>query len=110
MSEIEAISERPLTMVEVKEMLAEIKKKAELGFRANKTNEYVGFFAKKKGKEVEDIKKKMEELNIMRLKPKTIAKLIDIEPADAEGVKAILAAENTTVKQEDVGKILECLQ
>lgn len=109
MGEIEVISERPLTLPEVKEMLTEIKASVELGFRANKSMEYVEIFVKQKPKEAAEIKKKLEELNIMRLKDKVIAKIIDIQPTDAESLKMLLATENITVKQEDVGKILECL-
>lgn len=110
MTEIEIVSEKPLILPEVKEMLAEIKKNAELGFRANKTTEYTELFVKQKPSEAADIKKKLEELNIMRLKDKVIAKIIDLAPTDAESLKMILATENITVKQEDLGKILECLK
>ena len=109
MGEIEIISERPLILPEVKEMLTEVKKNIEFGFRANKTMEYVGLFAKQKSSEATEVKKKIEELNIMRLKDKVIAKVIDLQPDDAESLKMILATENITVKQEDLGKILECL-
>ena len=110
MTEIEIVGEKPLTLPEVKEMLAEIKKNAELGFRANKTTDYTELFVKQKPSEAAEVKKKIEELNIMRLKEKVIAKIIDLTPTDAESLKMILATENITVKQEDLGKILECLK
>lgn len=110
MTEIEISNEKPLTLSEVKEMLASIKKNTELGFRANKTTEYTELFVKQKPTEITEVKKKIEELNIMRLKDKVIAKIVDLAPADAESLKMILATENITVKQEDLGKILECLK
>lgn len=109
MTEIEIINEKPLTLGEVKQMVTEIKKNAELGFRANKTMEYVEIFVKQKPSEIAEVKKKIEELNIIRLKEKVIAKIIDLAPTDAESLKMILATENITAKQEDLGKILECL-
>ncbi|MBI1973108.1 hypothetical protein HYS50_03820 [Candidatus Woesearchaeota archaeon] len=110
MTEIEIISEKSLTLGEVKDMVAEIKKNTELGFRANKTMEYVELFAKQKSSEITEMKKKIEELNIIRLKEKVIAKIIDLQPTDTESLKMVLTTENITVKQEDLGKILECLK
>lgn len=110
MAEIEIVNEKPLTLPEVKEMLINIKKNVELGFRANKTMDYVELFVKQKPSEAAEVKKKVEELNIMRLKDKVITKIIDLQPTDAESLKMILATENITVKQEDLGKILECLK
>lgn len=110
MSEIEILTEKPLLLSEVKKKLEEIKKNTELGFRATKTMDYTEVFSKLKTSETEKMKKKMEELNIMRLKDKVITKIIDLEPNDNESLKMILATENITVKQEDLGKILECLQ
>lgn len=110
MGEIEILNERPLTIAEVKGMLAEIKKNVELGFRANKTTEYGEIFTKRKPKEVEEIRKKLEELNILRLRDKAMTKLIDLNPSDQESAKAILAAESIVVKQEELSKILECLK
>src|SRR3989344_2855342 len=110
MTEIEIVSEKPLTLPEVKEMIVEVKKNGELGFRANKTIEYTELFVKQKPSETAEMKKKIEELNIMRLKDKVITKIVDLMPADAESLKMILATENITVKQEDLVKILECLK
>ncbi len=110
MAEIEITNEKSLTLTEVKEMLVGIKKNTELGFRANKSMDYVELFAKQKPSEAAEVKKKLEELNIMRLKDKVIAKIVDLQPTDAESLKMILATENITVKQEDLGKILECLK
>jgi len=110
MTEIEIVSEKPLTLPEVKEMIVEVKKNGELGFRANKTIEYTELFVKQKPSETAEMKKKIEELNIMRLKDKVITKIVDLMPADAESLKMILTTENITIKQEDLGKILECLK
>ena len=110
MAEIEIVSEKPLTLPEVKEMIVEVKKNGELGFRANKTIEYTELFVKQKPSETAEMKKKIEELNIMRLKDKVITKIVDLMPADAESLKMILTTENITIKQEDLGKILECLK
>lgn len=110
MSDLKVISETPLTMAEVKEKLAKIEKRdKELSFRANKTKEYLNNFSLKE-KGIPALKKKIEELNIPRLKDRHIVKLIDINPKDADSIKMILSGESLTLKEEDYQKLLEALQ
>ncbi len=110
MTEIELLEEQPLTMAEVREKLNHIKKEKELGFRSNKTLEYVNVFGKKDAKEAQETKEKIRALNIARLKEKHIAKIVDIAPKEPETLKAALASEEITLKQEEVQKILECVK
>lgn len=60
-------------------------------------------------KDAEEIKKKLRGLDITRLNEKHIAKIIDVMPTDVESLKLIFAGE-TSVKQEDLEKVLECLK
>jgi len=110
MSEITILSEKPLTMSELKEKLAKIEKRdKELTFRANKTKEYLAnFTVKEKG--ISALKKKIEELNIPRIKERHIVKLIDVMPKDLDSLKMILSGESLTLKEEDYQKLLEALQ
>ena len=110
MSEITILSEKPLTLSELKEKLAKIEKRdKELTFRANKTKEYLAnFTVKEKG--IPALKKKIEELNISRLNERHIVQLIDVMPKDIESVKMILSGESLTLKEEDYQKLLEALQ
>lgn len=110
MTDIKIINEVPLTMAELKEKLAKIEKRdKELTFRANKTKEYLNNFTiKEKG--IAALKKKIEGLNISRLKDRHIAKLIDITPKDTDSIKATLSGEALTLKEEDYQKLLEALQ
>ena len=111
MGEIEIINEAPLTLVELKDRIDGIKKKTkELNFRANKTNDYLGLFAKDKLEKIMKIKKKLQELDIVRIKDKQISKIIDFMPVDTEQLKVIFSTENVSLKQEDLQKILECLK
>ena len=110
MSEITVLSEKPLTLSELKEKLAKIEKRdKELSFRANKTKEYLAnFTVKEKG--ISALKKKIEELKIPRVKERHIVKLIDIMPKDIDSLKMILSGESLTLKEEDYQKVLEALQ
>ena len=110
MAELDVIKERPITMVELKEKLTQVKKNHELSFRANKTLEYLGHFVKRKPKDVEELQKKLQGLDIIRLKETHIAKIIDLEPKDIDSLKAIFASENVTLRPEDLKRVLECIQ
>lgn len=110
MPELEVIEEMPLTMAELKEKLQSIKKSQDLSFRGNKTMEYINNFVKISAKQVNEIKAKIKELDIIRLKDKHISKIIDIMPQDAENLKTVLVQDNITVKPEDLEKLLECLK
>ena len=111
MGRIEIIEEKAITLTEAKELLDKIEKRdKELSPRTQKTKEYLNKFSKLTKKEIKELKDKIAKLNITRLKQKTIAKLIDIKPKDLDSLRTILTAENLTLKQEDLQKIIECLK
>lgn len=111
MAEIKILSENPISMLELKERLAQIEKRdKKLGNRAQKVKEYLDHFVKTDKKKSEEITKKINELNIPRLKEKQVKKIVDIMPKDLESLKIILTGENITVKEEDIVKILEVIK
>jgi len=111
MPNIELIKEEPKTMVEIKEILDKIKKRdKDLTPRGVKTNDYIAKFTKLTPKQIQELKDKISKLGLSRLKEKHINKLIDIQPNDSDSIKSILNAENLTLKQEDLIKILEILK
>ncbi len=102
------VEETPLAMVEVRELLTKIKKRdEELNFRANKTYEYLTEFAKLKPKEFEEIKQKLQALDVPRVKEQHILKLIDLLPKTVEEARTILGSYNLTVSAENLKKIIE---
>lgn len=111
MPDLKIHEERPVTMAEMKEHLENIEKRdKELNLRAKKTKEYLDQFVKIKFKKVEEVKKKIEGLNIGRLKEKHITKVIDLKPNDVGELRSIFSDENITLKQEDLEKIIEALK
>ena len=111
MSNIELINEEPKTMVEIKEIMDKIKKRdKELTPRGIKTYNYISKFTKLTQKQIEELRNKINKIGITRLKEKHINKIIDISSQDQDSIKAILNAENITLKQEDITKILETLK
>lgn len=108
---IEMINERPLTMAELKHKLAEIEKRdGELNFRSKKAKEYLDQFTQLKPIEITKIKENIAKLDISRLRDKHIAKIIDINPKDIDGLKITLSGENLTLKPEELNKIFEALK
>lgn len=105
------ISEEPISIYDLKESLESIKKRdKELGFRSAKTDEYLHAFAKSDEKKIEAVKKKVEELNIPRLKQEHICKLVDIMPKDSEEVKLVLASYSVTITNENLVKIADVIK
>ena len=108
MSNMELIEESPLSLVEVKDKLAEIKKRdKELDARALKVEEYVNKFAQEK--KTKDLADKLKKLDISRLKDRNIKKIVDIMPQDADSLKSLFTGDNLTLKQEDLQKIISVI-
>ena len=110
MSNIDVIKEEPITMAELKDELKAIKKRdEELNFRAEKTEEYLQQFSSLKKKDAKDLCKKIEELDIPRLKAEHIVKIVDIMPKTADEVKSILQGYTITVSKDNLKKIADVI-
>jgi DNA-directed RNA polymerase subunit F len=111
MSKPNIVTEVPITMAELKEELKSIRKRdKELNFRAAKTEEYLKQFVQISQKEAEALTKKLEGLNIPRIKDVHIKKMVDILPKSIEEVKVILSAYTVTVNNDNVKKITETIK
>jgi DNA-directed RNA polymerase subunit F len=105
------IEEKPITMAELKDELKKIKKRdEELNFRAEKTQEYLDIFVTLKDKEAKELFKKVEALEIPRLKPEHIVKLIDILPASPDEVKLVLQGYTITVTKENLKRVADAIK
>ncbi len=111
MAEIEVLEEIPLSLIEVRESLESVNKRdKELSPKATKVVDYISKTSNLKMKEFNELKKKLHESGVERLKEKHISKLIDIMPKDIDSIKAVFAGDNLILKQEDLKKILECIK
>ena len=111
MTNPEIITETPMTMAELKEELKNIRKRDEaLNFRAEKTEEYLSQFEVLKEKQAKELFKKIEELEVPRMRPEHIVKLIDILPITPEEVKIVLQGYTITVTKENLKRIADAIQ
>ncbi|NQU79063.1 hypothetical protein HQ545_04815 [Candidatus Woesearchaeota archaeon] len=111
MTKPEILDEKPITMAHLKEELKRIKKRdEELNFRAEKTEEYLNQFSTITEKKAKEIFKKIEELNIPRIKPEYIVKMIDIMPETSDEVKSLLQGYAITVTKENLKRVADVLK
>ncbi len=106
MLEIEVIEQKPVTIAELKGLVENVKKE-EQNFRMQKVSEYINGIAARK--EQKEIYKKLEGLEISKLRDRHIVKIIDLMPDNADSLKAIFAGEVTSLKQDEIQKILEAI-
>ena len=102
----EIISEKPISISELKVELEKIKKRdKELNFRAARTEEYLQHFTTLKNPE--GLYKKIEDLKVPRLREQHIIKIIEIVPKTIEELKTILQGYTITVNNDNLKKIVE---
>jgi DNA-directed RNA polymerase subunit F len=101
------ISEEALSMADARRELRKVKKRdEELSFRANKTEEYLNELTQLSDKAAKELTKKLQELEIPRLKEEHIAKIVDLLPLTKEDLKAILSHYTITIKEDNIKSIL----
>jgi DNA-directed RNA polymerase subunit F len=101
------------TPINATELFAEMKRikdrDKELGFRAQKTIDYLeslNIMDAKKGKELFD---KLMKLEVPRLREMHFHKIIDLMPSNQKDVKTILQGYNVTVSAEACKKIADAV-
>jgi len=104
----EILSEQPVPISFAKEELERIKKRdGELSFRGKKTEEYFQSFAFLERKRAEELKKKLEALDIPRLRDIHVVKIMDVLPQTLSELKTLLQGYPLTVKEDSMKKIVE---
>ena len=108
MQSINIVDKKPLGLAELKEELIKIQKRdEELGFRSGKAQEYVNSFATLDSKAFNELKSKLEELSIPRLKDEHIVKICDLLPSSVEDLDVILQGYPITISKENKKKIVD---
>jgi DNA-directed RNA polymerase subunit F len=111
MSKPETIEKTPMSLTEVKQQLKTIKKRdGELGFRANKTEEYLNQFSTINLKQESELKEKLEKLKIPMLKAEHIIKIIDMLPKSVNELKVIMQGFTINLTNENMTKIINAVK
>lgn len=101
------LNEVPLTMGEVNQQLQGIKKRdKDLNLRTQKTEDYLKLFSHIDQKKEDELKKKLAELDIPRLRDIHIVKIVDLLPETVDDLKVILSAYPLTINNENMKKII----
>ncbi len=104
----EILEQKPISISEVKDIVKVIHKRdEELTFRGGKTEEYVNDTSRLSTKKVKDLIKKLEELQIPRLKEQQMIKIADLLPESPEHLKVILSGYTVTITKENLKRIFD---
>ncbi len=102
--DIKIIEQEPVALSEVRKAL-ESSDEENQNFRITKTKEYLEYFARISEKEAKDLRKKIEDLKVPRLKDEMIIKVIDLLPESEEEVSLIFQAYPITISSQNLKKI-----
>ena len=106
MTTMKVSAERPIDLLTLKDELEAIKKRdEELGFRSNKTYEYVNQFVTKDMKK--GLVEALQKIDIPRLKDVHIVKIADFMPTSVDTLKIILQGYPITVNADNLKKIVK---
>ncbi|MDP7282119.1 MAG: RNA polymerase Rpb4 family protein [Candidatus Undinarchaeales archaeon] len=102
-----ALSQEPVSLANVKDIITERKKQGELSYEQNLTLEYCKKFIKLSTK---DTAKLIEELvQLEKLNQSHAISLADVMPSNPEEVKLVFAKEHFVLGDEELSQILEIL-
>ncbi len=98
------ISEQPVSLAEVKQIIAARKKDSEITYEQKKTLTYVKDFLKADEEKALPLVKELGELGVDR---RVAVKIADFMPEDKDTLRAIVSKERSGVPDKDMEKILE---
>jgi len=111
MTKPEIIKETPISMAEMKIELNRLKKtEEELNFRAERTEEYLNTFVELTAAKSIELKKKLTDSGIPRLKEIHIVKIMDTLPVTHEEVSNVLQGYTVTITKDNLKKIAELVK
>jgi len=102
------IDEEPISIAEAKNIMNKRKNEGDLSYEQNITYEYLKKMSTLSPSKVKNIRKDLQEIEI--LKPKHIAKIIDILPDTDDEVKLLFEKEMTNLKKDEIKKIVEIVK
>ena len=105
------IGEQPIILAEVKEELERVKERdGQLGFRATKCNEYLQDCSILTIGKARALRKKLEELEINRMKTEYVTMIVDLLPKTADEAKLLFQGGTVSLTRKDLERIAEAVQ
>ena len=101
------IKQEAISLTSVKEVIEIIEKRdEELGYLTQRTKEYVDQFAKLEPNKLEELKQKLRDLGLTRLKEEHIIKISDFLPVTVVDLKIVLQAYPLSMPKKDLEVII----
>lgn len=105
------VGEVPISLVEARAELERIKARdGTLNFRAAKCEEYLNDFALVSVDKAAQLKKKIQDLGVTRLKEEHFIKIIDMLPKTADDVKVVFQGSTVSISRKDMEQIAALVQ
>lgn len=95
------INNEPISIAEASEYIQEKDKE-------DKIRGFIKKFSKLDGKKAKELRKKLEALNLMKIKQEDIAKIIDVLPEDSEDLNKIF--NGVGLEEDETKKILDAIK
>lgn len=106
MAEGKIVSMRPVSLQEVKEILAERKGEKELGYEQEITMKYVERFSKLTKKQTEELVKKLKEIEFLKDREELVYQFVNALPTKIEQVKLFLT-KDIEASDDELNKVVE---
>ncbi len=108
MTAAKLIESKPVSLVHVKVALDQMQKRdSELGYRATKVHDFLESFPPVlSSKQPDELCKKLEQLDLTRIKEEQIMKIIDFLPKSVEELRVVLAAYPLSLPKKDQDAIV----
>lgn len=105
------VEEKPVSLVDVKELVKDLEKRdGTLSYASTKVKEYLEQFVTLSQPKKEDLHKKLVDLKLTRLREEHFVKIIDFLPATAQELKVVLQAYPLSLSKKDQESILEVVK
>ena len=105
------IEQKSISLLEAKEAIESIEKRdKELNYLSNKTKEYLDQFVTLNKARKTELEKKLQDLNLTRLKDEHIAKICDFLPKTVDELKVVLQAYPLSMPKKDHEEIVKTVK
>jgi len=105
---LKILSETPITLAETRVEVDNIKKRDnQVNFRVERVEDYLNNFLRLSPKKAEELKKKIIDLNIPRMRDALVCKIVDLLPRNIDELKTITQSYPITITNENLKKILD---